>query len=180
MAEEDKSLFTGVEDAYVNAYENFKPFDLSEEDLYEQIRVADSPEEASSNIAEDMVRGMTDAYNLPEVTLQSLKNGTSPFYKYLREKTAERDPSGNIIEEQSLSSKGFQDDENIINFFSILLNTTYMLSRHTLHEHFGVLIDENVWLRFLRVCSSEQCVNQLVTLWVANVFGVGSSSPNRS
>ena len=118
MAEEDKSLFTGVEDAYVNAYENFKPFDLSEEDLYEQIRIANSPEEASSNIAEDMVRGMTDAYNLPEVTLQSLKNGTSPFYKYLREKTAERDPSGNIIEKKSLSSKGFEDDENIINFFS--------------------------------------------------------------
>ena len=120
MAEEDTSLFTGVEDAYVNAYEKFKPFDFSEEDVYEQIRIADSPEEASSNIAENIVGAMTDAYNLPEVTLESLKNGTSPFYKYLREKSADRDSSGNIIEKDSLDPKGFGTNENILNFFSNL------------------------------------------------------------
>ena len=120
MAEEDTSLFTGVEDAYVNAYEKFKPFDFSEEDVYEQIRIADSPEEASSNIAENIVGAMTNAYNLPEVTLESLKNGTSPFYKYLREKSADRDSSGNIIEKDSLDPKGFGTDENILNFFSNL------------------------------------------------------------
>jgi hypothetical protein len=57
---------------------------------------------------------------------------------------------------------------------------TYMLASHALHEHFGVLIDENVWLRFLSVCSSEHGVNQLVSLWVAHVFRVGGGSPNRS
>ena len=68
----------------------------------------------------------------------------------------------------------------IINFLSIVLVITYMLASHALDEHFGVLIDENVWLRFLSVCSSEEGINQLVSLWVAHVFVVGGGSPNRS
>jgi len=45
-----------------------------------------------------------------------------------------------------------------------------VLASHALHEDFGVLIDENVWLRFLSVRSSQKGVNQLVTLWVAHVL----------
>ena len=109
-----------VEDAYVNAYESFKPFQISDEDVYEQVRTANSAKEASYNMAENIVGAMTEGYNLPEVTLGSLKDGTSPFYKYIREKSAERDSSGDIIQEKSLSSEGFGSDENILNFFSNL------------------------------------------------------------
>jgi len=51
---------------------------------------------------------------------------------------------------------------------------------HALHKYFGVLIDENVWLRFLGISSTEQCVNDLVSLWIAHVLCVGRGSPNRS
>jgi len=55
-----------------------------------------------------------------------------------------------------------------------------MLASHALHEHFRVLVDENVWLRFLSVRSSEHGVNHLVSLWIAHVSFVGCSEPNRS
>ena len=116
----EEQRLTSVEDAYVDAYESFKPYQLTEEDVFEQVRSSDSPEEATSNIAETIVDAMVEGYNLPEVTLESLKDGTSPFYKYLREKTAERDGEGNIIEDKSLDAKGFGADRNILNFFSNL------------------------------------------------------------
>ena len=116
----EEQRLTSVEDAYVDAYESFKPYQLTEEDVFEQVRSSDSPEEATSNIAETIVDAMVEGYNLPEVTLESLKDGTSPFYKYLREKTAERDGEGNIIEDKSLSARGFGADRNILNFFSNL------------------------------------------------------------
>jgi len=110
-----------VEDAYVKAYESIKPFEIDDEDIYEQVRAADTPQEASNNMAKNIVGALTEGYNLPEVSLESLKDGTSPFYKYIREKSAERDPEGNIIEgDGTLSPEGFETDERILNFFSNL------------------------------------------------------------
>jgi len=121
----EEQRFTSVEDAYVNAYESFKPYQLTEEDVFEQVRSSDSPEEATEKIAETIVDAMVEGYNLPEVTLESLKDGTSPFYKYLREKSAERDDQGNIKRDEdgnllALDERGFGADRNILNFFSNL------------------------------------------------------------
>ena len=134
MAEENLNPFpeipeqqrlTTVEDAYVDAYESFKPYQLTEEDVFEHVRSSDSPEEATGKIAETIVDAMVEGYNLPEVTLESLKDGTSPFYKYLREKSAERDDQGNIKMDEdgnllALDERGFGADRNILNFFSNL------------------------------------------------------------
>ena len=109
-----------VEDAYVKTYENFKPFEISEEDIYEQVRAANSPGEAANNMANEVVNAMIEGYNLPEVSLSSLKDGSSPFYKYLREKSADRTPEGNIIADKSLDKDGLGTDENVLNFFTNL------------------------------------------------------------
>ena len=125
MAEENLNpLITSpveqVEDAYIDAYESFVPIEYTEEDVYEQVRTSDSPEDATNKFATTIVDGLRLGYNLPEVTLESLKDGTSPFYKYLREKTADRNADGDIITETALDEKGFGNDRNILNYFSNL------------------------------------------------------------
>ena len=64
----EEERFTSVEDAYVNAYESFKPYQLTEEDVFEQVRSSDSPNEATGKIAEIIVDAMVEGYNLPEFT----------------------------------------------------------------------------------------------------------------
>ena len=112
-----------VEDAYDNVYDSFEPFEISEEEIFEQVRAAKTPKEAANNMATEIVDAMINGYNLPEVSLSSLKDGSSPFYKYLREKSADRDSFGNIKEgpdDATLDRRGFGTDENILNFFSNL------------------------------------------------------------
>ena len=112
-----------VEDAYANVYDSFEPFEISEEEIFEQVRAAKTPKEAANNMATEIVDAMINGYNLPEVSLSSLKDGSSPFYKYLREKSADRDSFGNIKEgpdDATLDRRGFGTDENILNFFSNL------------------------------------------------------------
>ena len=50
-----------------------------------------------------------------------------------------------------------------------------MLASHALDEDFGVLVDEDVWLCLLGVGSPEKRVDQLVALWLAQVFLVSGS-----
>ncbi len=44
-----------VEDSYVKAYESFTPFEIDDEDIYEQVRAANTPQEASKNMAQNIV-----------------------------------------------------------------------------------------------------------------------------
>ena len=70
----EQQRLTTVEDAYVDAYESFKPYQLTEEDVFEQVRSSDSPEEATGKIAETIVDAMVEGYNLPDpVYLKWLK-----------------------------------------------------------------------------------------------------------
>ena len=45
-----------------------------------------------------------------------------------------------------------------------------MLASHALDEDLGVLVDEDVWLCLLGVGSPEKRVDQLVALWLAQVY----------
>ena len=37
-----------VEDAYANVYDSFEPFEISEEEIFEQVRAAKTPKEAAT------------------------------------------------------------------------------------------------------------------------------------
>lgn len=59
--------------------------------------------------------------------------------------------------------------------YYIISSITYVLAGHALDEDFGVLVDEDVWLSLLGVGSPEKRVDQLVALWLAQVFLVSGS-----
>ena len=55
---------------------------------------------------------------------------------------------------------------------------TYMLTSHTLDEDFGVLVDENVWLRLLGVSRPIHRVHQSALFWRGDVLVDHSSLDN--
>ena len=71
-------------------FQSFRPIDITQDDVLSFAEHYDSPEKATSELADSVIRSASVNYNIPNLTLENVKRGDSPFQQFLTSQGIDR------------------------------------------------------------------------------------------